>query len=51
MLILKNLSILKVVKSQILNLLKTNCKRENNSRLKDSYWAMVTHDMKGPGSG
>lgn len=39
---------IKVVKSQILNLLKTNCKRENNSRLKDSYWAMVTHDMKGP---
>lgn len=39
---------IKVVKSQICNLLKTNCERENHNKQQDSYWAMVTHDMKGP---
>lgn len=39
---------IKVVKSQICNLLKTTCERENHTKQQDSYWAMVTHDMKGP---
>lgn len=39
---------IKVVKSQICNLLKVSYERQNQSKQQDSYWAMVTHDMKGP---
>lgn len=39
---------IKVVRSQICNILKTAEDRENQFKQQDSYWAMVTHDMKGP---
>ena len=39
---------IKVVKSQIFSLLKAHSKIEKKFKMKDSYLAMVTHDMKGP---
>ena len=38
----------KVVKSQICSLLKSHSDIEKRSKSKDSYLAMVIHDMKGP---
>ena len=39
---------IKVVRSQIYNFLKAVGNRENHYKQQDSYWAMITHDMKGP---
>lgn len=38
----------KVVRAQICTLLKTNNERKELEKQKEKYWAMVTHDMKGP---
>lgn len=39
---------IKVVRAQICTLLKTNNERKELEKQKEKYWAMVTHDMKGP---
>lgn len=39
---------IKIIKSQISSLLKKQKEKEDQEKLKDSYVAMVTHDMKGP---
>ncbi|CCY62031.1 similar to histidine kinase [Clostridium sp. CAG:967] len=39
---------IKVVRAQICTLLKTHNERKELEKQKDKYWAMVTHDMKGP---
>lgn len=39
---------IKVVRAQICTLLKTYNERKELEKQKEKYWAMVTHDMKGP---